>query len=73
MLSGEQMLDTSTLIQLVRNSGAQLVVFNTCESEPVGLFVHYSGRICYQHDCGCGRPDSLCHRRTAGTQPCGGA
>jgi hypothetical protein len=45
MLSGEQMLDTSTLIQLVRNSGAQLVVFNTCESEPVGLFVHYSADV----------------------------
>lgn len=33
-------LTTSTLIQLVKASGARLVVINTCESEQIGAWLH---------------------------------
>jgi hypothetical protein len=40
ILGNGQTLSTSTLIQLVRNSGARLVVLNTCESEQVAAWIY---------------------------------
>jgi hypothetical protein len=40
ILGNGQVLSTSTLIQLIRNSGARLVVLNTCESEQVAAWIY---------------------------------
>lgn len=38
-------LDTSTLIQLIRNSGAELVVLNTCESAQMATYLCLEARV----------------------------